>query len=132
MSSSHSSQGARPSHKRRHSKDSPDSHQHIEDAVVDDDAPTPTQSPKATRNRGSSQGPGSGSGSGSGSDTETEDKTTMEARPKHVSDAGVKKSRAKSPKTENWAEISEPEERRRIQNRIAQRKFSESPQDTFL
>lgn len=50
---------------------------------------------------------------------------------KHYSESGAKKhsssssSKAKS-KCDDWSEVTEPEERRRIQNRIAQRKFRKS------
>ncbi|SPO00718.1 uncharacterized protein DNG_03466 [Cephalotrichum gorgonifer] len=40
------------------------------------------------------------------------------------------KSKSKSQKSDDWAEVSEPEERRRIQNRIAQRKFREKTRET--
>ncbi|KAI1852399.1 hypothetical protein JX265_003833 [Neoarthrinium moseri] len=38
-------------------------------------------------------------------------------------------SKSKSSKSDNWAEVSEPEERRRIQNRLAQRKFREKAKE---
>jgi hypothetical protein len=40
--------------------------------------------------------------------------------------SSTKKER-RSSKTDDWSEITEPEERRRIQNRIAQRKFRKTP-----
>jgi len=39
--------------------------------------------------------------------------------------SGSPKTHSKA-KTDDWTEVTEPEERRRIQNRIAQRKFRES------
>lgn len=63
------------------------------------------------------------------SDTETETETrNMSSYSKYPQDSSSKqhssksKSKAKA-KNDNWTEVSEPEERRRIQNRIAQRKF---------
>src|SRR6266566_535528 len=58
----------------------------------------------------------------SGSDTER-DSSKMASRPsKHHSSSGSKKhhSSSKKAKSDDWTEVTEPEERRRIQNRIAQ------------
>jgi len=56
---------------------------------------------------------------------------------KHKSEGGSKKHHGssskkdrKSSKSDDWSEVTEPEERRRIQNRIAQRKFRESSPTT--
>jgi hypothetical protein len=51
-------------------------------------------------------------------------KKDQESSSKKQSAPPSKKS--KSGKSDDWAEVTEPEERRRIQNRIAQRKFRES------
>ncbi|OIW29963.1 hypothetical protein CONLIGDRAFT_680761 [Coniochaeta ligniaria NRRL 30616] len=42
--------------------------------------------------------------------------------------SGSSKSKAKT-KTDDWTDVTEPEERRRIQNRIAQRKFREKARE---
>ncbi len=64
----------------------------------------------------------------SNSDTETESPTTMPSRSPKSSARGSSKpdkspSKSKNTKSDNWTDVTEPEERRRIQNRIAQRKF---------
>lgn len=57
----------------------------------------------------------------SGSDDQEQDKPKMSLRPskRHSSKSSGKSKH----KTDDWNEVTEPEERRRIQNRIAQRKF---------
>lgn len=70
----------------------------------------------------------------SGSETETEDHTNMPSGSSskhhhhhHSSSSSKKHSSSSSSKHQSkgddWSEVTEPEERRRIQNRIAQRKF---------
>jgi hypothetical protein len=62
---------------------------------------------------------------------EEPDSDNMSSQPsKHKSDSSSKrhhgssnKKERKSSKSDDWSEVTEPEERRRIQNRIAQRKF---------
>lgn len=71
---------------------------------------------------------------GSGQNTQTEEtgeppnkkrKTAKMPSKKHSS-SEKHSSKSKSHKSDDWAEVTEPEERRRIQNRIAQRKFRKS------
>lgn len=68
----------------------------------------------------------------SGSNTEREDNSKMpsgSSSKHHSSSSGSKKHHSSSSsskhhsKSDDWSDVTEPEERRRIQNRIAQRKF---------
>ena len=66
----------------------------------------------------------------SGSDTEKESRGKMSSRSSRHQPSGSSR-REKEPKpskkaNDDWSEVTDPEERRRIQNKIAQRKFSKS------
>ncbi|KAK2602152.1 hypothetical protein N8I77_008708 [Diaporthe amygdali] len=73
----------------------------------------------------------------SGSETETEDHNNMPSGSSskhhhHHSSSSTKKHGSSSKhqsKGDDWSEVTEPEERRRIQNRIAQRKFREKARE---
>ncbi|KAK6077343.1 hypothetical protein SCUP234_06755 [Seiridium cupressi] len=52
-------------------------------------------------------------------------KTHSSSSKKHSSSS----SKSKSSKSDNWSDVTEPEERRRIQNRLAQRKFREKAKE---
>ncbi|KAK3685926.1 hypothetical protein B0T22DRAFT_538160 [Podospora appendiculata] len=68
----------------------------------------------------------------SGSETEKEP-PKMSARSAkhnhHTSPSSSRKERSTKAKSDDWSEVTEPEERRRIQNRIAQRKFREKARE---
>ena len=66
----------------------------------------------------------------SASDTETEDAGKMPTK-KHSGSDKRHSSKSKT-KNDDWADVTEPEERRRIQNRIAQRKFRKITQSLTL
>lgn len=60
-------------------------------------------------------------------EAETGPPSKQRKMPSKKPSSSEKHSSKSKPKTDDWADVMEPEERRRIQNRIAQRKFRESP-----
>ncbi|KAK3326311.1 hypothetical protein B0H66DRAFT_155477 [Apodospora peruviana] len=73
----------------------------------------------------------------SGSDTEKESRPKMPSRSSrhhHSSSSSSsskkdKASKSSKTRTDDWSEVTDPEERRRIQNKIAQRKFREKARE---
>lgn len=64
--------------------------------------------------------------SGSGTERESPNKMPSGSSSKHHHSSSSKHGSSSSrhqPKSDDWSDVTEPDERRRIQNRIAQRKF---------
>lgn len=82
--------------------------------------------------QGESQGLRESSSSGSNTEREDHGKMPSGSSSKHHSSSSSSKKHHSSSssskhhsKSDDWSDVTEPEERRRIQNRIAQRKFRE-------
>ncbi|KAK4230357.1 hypothetical protein QBC38DRAFT_40330 [Podospora fimiseda] len=65
----------------------------------------------------------------SGSETEREGNMSSHSSKSSGSGSPGKGGKSRSKKSDDWSEVTEPEERRRIQNRIAQRKFREKARE---
>ncbi|KAK0739259.1 hypothetical protein B0T21DRAFT_409620 [Apiosordaria backusii] len=101
------------------------------DGAQDSAVYTPAPSSSSKKSRSSKWSKSSKLTSYSGSDTETEE-AKMSSRSSKYSGSSSKKEKSSSPRSkesDDWSAVTDPEMRRRIQNRIAQRKFRDKARE---
>ncbi|KAK4669781.1 uncharacterized protein QC763_205977 [Podospora pseudopauciseta] len=93
---------------------------------------TPAPSSSSKKSRSSKRSKSSKLTSYSGSDTETEEAKMSSRSSKYSGSTSSKKEKSSSPRSkesDDWSAVTDPEMRRRIQNRIAQRKFRDKARE---